>query len=532
MIGLRGWMVAIGGAALIAVAVLAASERQRSTSQTNFKEAQAAAQMQVAMLSQERGLDGFLSSGDTSNLERLYESKLRLLSGLTDARRLSRDDAAERTAVTGQADAFAAWSSLASAAIQRRQTSGAEDSATLERQRSLVIDDFLDDNDAYQARLLVNRFREEGSAALLPVWLMLALGAMLGITGAAIGERKRRAAKVAATFDATQARFIEAIQFAADETEAHELLEHHLETTVAGGSVLVLNRNNSADRLEATRALPPDHPLREPLLGSEPRSCLAVRLSRRYSRGNNAETTEALTCKVCGELARPSSCEPLLVGGEVIGSVLVEHDERLTREADARLHASVAQAAPVLANLRNLAIAQDRAATDALTGLPNRRSVDDTLRRMLAQAERAAAPLSIAMLDLDHFKQINDNYGHEAGDNALAALATLLHAELRTSDFAGRNGGEEFVIFLPATERADAITVVDQIRLKLHTLQIPGIDRQITASIGVATFPDDATTPEALMRLTDRALYSAKQHGRDRVETTTPARTPPNPIAA
>jgi len=454
------------------------------------------------------------------------------VSGLRVAWGLSRDVAAERTAVTGQADASYRWSSLASAAIQRRQTSGAADSTALERQRSLVIDDFLDANNAYQARLLVNRYREEGSAALLPVWLMLALGAILGIAGAAFGERKRRAGKVATAFDATQARFVEAIQFAADESEAHELLEHHLESTVAGGSVLVLNRNNSADRLEATRALPIDHPLREPLLGSEPRSCLAVRLSRRYSRGDNAETPEALSCRVCGALERPSSCEPLLVGGEVIGSVLVEHDEQLTHEADARLHASVAQAAPVLANLRNLAIAQDRAATDALTGLPNRRSVDDTLRRMLAQAERAGAPLSIAMLDLDHFKQINDNYGHEAGDNALAALATLLHAELRTSDFAGRNGGEEFVILLPATDRTDAITVVEQLRLKLHTLQIPGIERQITASIGVATFPEDATTPEALMRLADRALYSAKQHGRDRVETTAPAAAPADVIAA
>jgi diguanylate cyclase (GGDEF)-like protein len=522
-------MIAIGGTAVIAVAVLAASERQRSTSQTNFKEAQAAAQMQVAMLSQERGLDSFLSSGESSNLQLLYQAKLQLLSGLTEARKLSADDPAERDAVNGQADAFTRWSELANAAIHKRQTSDAEDSAALERQRSAVIDDFLDDNNAYQGRLLLNRYREERSAALLPVWLLLALGATLAIAGAALGQRKRRTAKIGRAFEATQARFVEAIQFAANETEAHELLEHHLETTVAGGNVLVLNRNNSADRLEATRALPPNHPLREPLLGSEPRSCLAVRLSRRYSRGDNAQTPEALTCKICGALERPSSCEPLLVGGEVIGSVLVEHAEQLTHEADARLHASVAQAAPVLANLRNLAIAQDRAATDALTGLPNRRSVDDTLRRMLAQAARAGAPLSIAMLDLDHFKQINDNYGHESGDNALAALATLLHAELRTSDFAGRNGGEEFVIFLPDTERPNAITVVEQIRRKLHTLQIPGIDRQITASIGVATFPDDATTPETLMRLADRALYNAKQLGRDRVETITTTSNDPIP---
>jgi diguanylate cyclase (GGDEF)-like protein len=202
----------------------------------------------------------------------------------------------------------------------------------------------------------------------------------------------------------------------------------------------------------------------------------------------------------------------------VIGSVLVAHRQPLDRESDSRLRGSVSQAAPVLANPRHLAIAQSRAATDVLTGLPNRRSVDDTLRRMLAQADRTLTPFSIALLDLDRFKQINDTYGHDRGDDVLAGLASLLRSVLRASDFAGRSGGEEFVLFLPGTGREEAVMVAEKVRRNLRELNVAGVDTRITTSIGIATFPDDAGTPEALMRSADRALYAAKQAGRDRVE--------------
>ena len=112
---------------------------------------------------------------------------------------------------------------------------------------------------------------------------------------------------------------------------------------------------------------------------------------------------------------------PSLVGGEVIGSVLVAHRKPMTQQERSRVDESVSQAAPVLANLRNLAVAEVRAATDGLTGLPNARSLRETLVRMVAQAARSELPLSAVLCDLDHFKQINDVYGHEKGDQALAA---------------------------------------------------------------------------------------------------------------
>jgi diguanylate cyclase (GGDEF)-like protein len=520
VIGIRGWAAGAVVSAAIAASVLVASEQQRSTAETNFQEAAAAAEMQVAMLSQERGLDAFLATGKLNSLQPLFRARDELTTSLVHARKLSRDDGLELAAVRGQAHAFRQWSILANAAMLRRQSLGAPDSIPLERLRGRVIEDFLGDNRAYENRLLVNRTREQRAAALLPVWLLLGFGGVLAATAIAAGRRRRGTDDDRRVFAKTQERFVEAIQFAESEAEAHSLLTQHLESTVLGAEVLVLNRNNSFDRLEATHSLPEDHPLSEPLLTSKPRSCLAVRLSRRYDRGAH-DAAEVFGCAICGCLGGPSSCQPLLVGGEVIGSVLITVDQPLHGAANARLQQSVGAAAPVLANLRNLAIAESRAATDVLTGLPNRRTVDDTLRRMLAHADRNISPLSVAVLDLDHFKQINDTYGHERGDDALAALAALLRSELRTSDFAGRSGGEEFVLFFPDTGSEQATIVADKVRHGVRKLRIDGIDRAITASIGIATFPGDATGPEALMRSADRALYAAKQHGRDRVETST-----------
>ena len=112
---------------------------------------------------------------------------------------------------------------------------------------------------------------------------------------------------------------------------------------------------------------------------------------------------------------------------------------------------TVAQSAPVLANLRNLAIAESRALTDVLTGLANKRSIEDTLKRMSAQAGRTLSPLAAVLLDLDHFKQNNDLFGHDRGDDVLAAVGSTITQTLRDSDVAGRYGGEEFLLLLPDT---------------------------------------------------------------------------------
>ena len=174
----------------------------------------------------------------------------------------------------------------------------------------------------------------------------------------------------------------------------------------------------------------------------------------------------------------------------------------------------------MLANLRTLAIAENRAATDALTGLANRRAVNDTLNRMVAHASRSVQPLAAIVIDLDHFKQVNDRYGHDVGDSVLASVGELLSSTIRESDFVGRLGGEEFIVLCPDTGRAGALTLAEKLRAAISRKELSIVDDPITASFGIAVMPDDAGTAELLLRRADRALYLAKDHGRNRVEST------------
>jgi diguanylate cyclase (GGDEF)-like protein len=321
-------------------------------------------------------------------------------------------------------------------------------------------------------------------------------------------ERERR-------YQMTQHEFVDAMQVTESEDEAHLLLKRHLERSVPDSLVVVLNRNNSDDRLEARTPVPTDSGLADALQGATPRSCLAVRFGRRHEQSE--EIDPLIPCQVCGKTAGATTCNPLLVGGEVIGSVLLGHAAPLEPHQDQRLRDSVSQAAPVLANLRNLAIAELRASTDALTGLPNSRSVQATLKRMVAQANRSALPLSALLIDLDHFKQINDTYGHGRGDEVLAATAEAMRSAVRESDFVGRYGGEEFLILLPDTDREGALRSAEMVRAAVAAVSIPKVDRQVTTSVGVAVLGDDAIDGDTLIRSADRALYAAKSLGRDRV---------------
>jgi diguanylate cyclase (GGDEF)-like protein len=234
-----------------------------------------------------------------------------------------------------------------------------------------------------------------------------------------------------------------------------------------------------------------------------------------------------LSCPVCSGCPARVTCTPLLVGGEVIGSVLADHEHSLGDYAQRSIREAVTQAAPVLGNLRNLAIAQLRAATDSLTGLPNRRALEDNVKRMAAQSARTVSPLAALMCDLDHFKRINDAYGHGRGDDVLAAVGAAISSTLRASDIAGRFGGEEFLILLPATQSDGACVIAEKVRAAIASVRVPTVDQAITISVGVAVIPDHAVDGDSLLRAADRALYAAKNAGRDRTEVfTTQPETP------
>jgi diguanylate cyclase (GGDEF)-like protein len=352
----------------------------------------------------------------------------------------------------------------------------------------------------------------------------------LAILGRALDDMVERRA-VGAKHQAVQSEFVDTLQVTSREELAHDLLKRQVERSIAASSVVVLNRNNSDNRLEATTVLREGSALKTTLTDAKPGSCLAVLFARTH---NEDPEHEPLThCEVCGTTGGRTTCEPLLVGGEVIGSVLVEHSEPLAEDETSALRESVAQAAPVLANLRNLALAEFRASTDALTGLPNKRAVQDTTKRMAAQASRNVAPLAAIVLDLDHFKQINDSFGHERGDDVLAAVGAVLSVTIRASDFVGRNGGEEFIVLLPDTDADRAVLVAEKIRAAIGEINVSGVQRAITASLGIAAIPEHAADGDQLVRSADRALYTAKTNGRNRTEmaVTKPTSQPePAPI--
>jgi len=159
---------------------------------------------------------------------------------------------------------------------------------------------------------------------------------------------------------------------------------------------------------------------------------------------------------------------------------------------------------------------------DELTGLPNRRYSMEVLNRLLAALNRGRQPLSLLMLDIDHFKRINDNHGHLVGDRALKQLAGALRSRLRTQDHAGRLGGEEFLVILPNTSAAGAREVAETLRRSVEQLTSDINEHSplnMTISIGICTLqPKTQLSPLDAIELADQALYRAKQNGRNRVE--------------
>ena len=174
-------------------------------------------------------------------------------------------------------------------------------------------------------------------------------------------------------------------------------------------------------------------------------------------------------------------------------------------------------------NMALQSLMQEKAIRDALTGLYNRRYLDEMLERELARAKREGYPLSVAMLDLDHFKVVNDTYGHLAGDEVLKNLARYLQASAREGDISCRFGGEEFVMVLPGLTVADACRRLEQWRADFAGMvtRHGTLDIRVTMSIGLAVFPDHAASVEGLLQCADKALYRAKNAGRNRLEVGT-----------
>ncbi|HEX2161257.1 MAG TPA: diguanylate cyclase [Thermoleophilaceae bacterium] len=515
----RTRLVLFAAVVVVATAVWAVSETQRATAERIYKESQAADRMLTAMLDQETGLRGFVITRERPFLQPFIDG-VRNFNLAADAARSYADDdtrpAIDRMEATANRWRWSAEQEVGRVGLQRNARF---DRASTLRRKAL-FDSFRRQSTDLAERLAKERSDKLERAGLISVAVIVVLSLLFGGIGFALLERqvRRSRARRAAerSYRRTQSEFIETMQIMRDEPEAHALVKQHLERSIDGSEALVLTRNNSDNRLAAATTVTADSVIAERLADAEPESCLAVRLGREYRQ--HPGDSPLLTCDLCGASAEEVVCTPSLVGGEVIGSVLVRSNEPLQREDRQRIEDSVSQAAPVLANLRNLAIAEARAATDALTGLPNSRSCRDNLKRMVAHAGRTVSPLSAAMFDLDHFKRVNDRFGHGAGDDVLAAVGEILRSTLRDSDFGGRYGGEEFLLLLPSTDQQGALDVTEKLRAAIEALEFQQPELTVTASFGIATYPLDALDADSLVRMADRALYAAKARGRNRIE--------------
>jgi len=229
-----------------------------------------------------------------------------------------------------------------------------------------------------------------------------------------------------------------------------------------------------------------------------------------------------LACRHVTDPALDRLCLPLVTQGDVIGCLTVT-GEGLAHDAEDR-RAWIGQLAEqlglALSNVRLRVSLRQQSIIDPLTQLYNRRYMDEVLKRELARAERNGAPVSVLVLDLDHFKRINDTYGHEAGDAILRKVALTLRENIRSCDVACRMGGEEMVVLLPDCDTGNAARRADALRLAIAAGDVLHDGQRIaaTASIGVASFPAHGNTMRALVHAADLALYEAKHGGRNCVK--------------
>jgi diguanylate cyclase (GGDEF)-like protein len=303
---------------------------------------------------------------------------------------------------------------------------------------------------------------------------------------------------------------VDLLQAARNTEEANSILEHQLPSLFPSGRGGLYLINASRNLAEAVAGWG------DPVLTFPPDDCWSLRLGRSHQTASgNPRCTHWDTCPPDWQ----TLCIPLIAGGETQGVLTL---------ADSSMESSQVDFAQILSEQLGLSVAnlklretlRQQSIRDELTGLYNRRYFDETLDRELSRIRRSRGLLAMLMIDLDHFKRFNDEFGHKAGDAVLQALAHALGHNIRTSDVPCRYGGEEFSLVLPDTSLEYARDRAEQIRHRIEETKIEYDGRRLpsmTASFGVAVFPLHAQTAADLVGAADRALYQAKEAGRNRV---------------
>lgn len=504
-----------------AVAVVTLRSQQAATTR-EAKESRSAQVLLTGLLDQETSARAFIATaGDEAYLGRLGEGRRTFAAATRKLRPVVAGVPRLRRSLARQSDLAREWGMRTDRRIADVRAGAAIGPALpadgrvrrAGRARAALVDRFRAENARFQRQLAVTRATQAAGMTRDAIVLVVVVG--IALAGGAI-LLVLRSGRAEVLREEARSEFAAALATAADEQEAQDLIARHLVRIGPVRRVQVLVPPVDALDGPAPAPTPEKAPALERAVAQHGTgACLALRDGRVQRQGERAARLRP--CGLCAGVPGATTCAPLVVGGEPVGAVVAEHDRALPPQAERALLDGAAQAAPFLGNLRTLARARRQAATDGLTGLPNRRAVEETLAHLLAQAHRSITPLSVVILDLDHFKRINDTLGHAAGDAALASVGRLLRRAPRASDVAGRWGGEEFVLLLPDTDAAGAHTAAEGLRAAVGELGAGDGGPRLTASMGIASYPEHAGDAESLLRFADDALYAAKDAGRDRV---------------
>jgi len=260
-----------------------------------------------------------------------------------------------------------------------------------------------------------------------------------------------------------------------------------------------------------------------------PLNCWAIR------RGRIHLVDSSHPGKLCRHITGPQAgqylCVPLIANSETIGVLYLNHTapkqeqqkstDRLSSNHNTQLILALGEhIALAIGNLRLRETLHHQAIRDSLTGLFNRRYMEESLARELRRGEREKKPVGVIMFDIDHFKDFNDLFGHAGGDALLRKLGAFLNNHTRRGDIVSRYGGEEFVYVLPGASLEETRLRAEDLRQGVTELRVFHLGEplgKITISFGVAVFPEHGLTSEAILKSADTALYRAKNEGRDRV---------------
>ncbi|HTR23815.1 MAG TPA: diguanylate cyclase [Terriglobales bacterium] len=369
-------------------------------------------------------------------------------------------------------------------------------------------------------RQLTQASEEVGRGELAPVLPSPGdneLGALfrsfLRMTGALKREREELAALN---------QFSQAVTQCASEQEVYDLVLHSLKERFQPRQIIIFKLQTPESFLEAVATLAPlSREVRGRPVIEEPHDCKAVREGRSFLVN---DVRSQASCP--SRFSLPSDgnyfCGPLIAGGVIIGSLRMEATaDVLTADRRRLVENYLSGAASALSNLRHLGRMKEQANFDEVTGLYNRRFMQDYGRKQIAIARREQQPVGVLMLDLDHFKRINDEYGHAMGDSVLRHFARTISATVREANLFARYGGEEFILLVYRANSEACILVAERIRNAVMAMAVPSNTEnplpQITVSIGVAVFAEHGETLEKVIEEADKALYESKRAGRNRV---------------